>query len=189
MKSLYLIIEAITSSQRQHLRGYTKGSAGLNDYLWSEHKKQDHGRSPDDIKYFQHRIKHLDNAMDRSITKKDQTVYSGSMHDPRDLKDKNDIVHHPAYLSTSKNRFVGEKFAGYHSEMKDGKRHHHNLAINVPKGSRAADLSRTKGVYDSSEKEVLLPRNSKLKYNHTESKPHQTDETGIMHTHHMSLLG
>ena len=120
-------------------------------------------------------------------------VWSSTIHDPRKLKDSNDIVHHPAFLSTTAYYPVALHRDINSKDEMNGDRNHHILKIHVPKESPGAyvdHISKYPGEY-----EYLLPKGSNLKYHKTETKsePYHNyllDKKCKTHTHihHMELI-
>jgi hypothetical protein len=64
----------------------------------------------------------------------------------------------------------------------NGITHRHILKINVPKGSQGAYISH---VAKSNYGEFVMPRNTEMKYSHTDSTP---DGKTMHHIHHMELI-
>jgi hypothetical protein len=141
----------------------------MNGYLWEKHK---------DPEGFPHNettetnIRKLDSAIHEFKTPHKLAVYSGTKHDPRELKNSEGIVHHPAYLSTSIDESVGNRFAGYNAS-KDNQNiaHEHVLKIHVPKGHPGVYVpSKGSNAFYDTEKEFILPRGTNLKHIKTETK-------------------
>ena len=129
----------------EQLHNYIHDSFPLNYYHWSPSKSEEAGFSKSRLKS---ETKILDSAMKAHKTPKGMTVWSGTFHDPRERKNKQGIVRHPAYLSTSIRRIVGETFADIHEDNEV----RHLLKIHVPKGNEGAYVGHLK----YSEEEKLL---------------------------------
>jgi hypothetical protein len=101
----------------------------------------------------------MDSGMERHKTPHKLTVYSGIKYDPGEKMDKNKIVHHPSYLSTSLDKFTAKGFSNCTTNK-------HVLKIHVPKGHPGAYVDHFSE--NPGEKEFILPRNTKLKYRGTQ---------------------
>jgi hypothetical protein len=163
------------------IKDYTDDSYGVNNHLWKRHKKL---KMNEEEKSYKQNIPKLDEAMERFKTPKSFTVHSGINYDPTETKNSENVVHHPAYLSTSIRKDTAMGFG----DLQKGNIKH-ILSINVPKGH--------KGVYvgDHSElpgeREFILPRGTNLKHEKTtiEKHKHLIYKDGIeIHTHHMSIV-
>ena len=146
---------------KEHIREYTRNSSPLNSYHWDKHKNEV-GIHKD----YEQNTKNLDNALHSYKSPEDLTVWSSTIHNPEKLKNKEGIVHHPAYLSTSILQHVALDRDINSTDDSEGNRHHHILKIHVPKESHGAyvyHISKIPG-----EHEFLLPRGSNLKHLHTE---------------------
>jgi len=179
--------------QLEHIHEYTKNdAAGINNALWNDHEN----KTEDAKIHFGPTIRSLDSAMKVHKTPEDMTVYSSSVHDPREKKGSNDVVHHPAYLSTS----IDPKIA-HQRDMNivhkvaddDDNRfveHHNILKIHVPAGSKGAYVAHHSNY--SREKEFILPRGTKLLHHSTDTtiKPREDNwsEDRHTHVHHMSVV-
>jgi len=163
-----------------HLRNYTDGSYSINSHLWKQHKGKPSTKTE---LHDAESVPHIDKILDSYKTPNKMKVYSGTIHDPQKAKDENNIVHHPAYLSTSIKRTTAEGFADIQKGQKK-----HVLSISVPKGSKGMYIGDHS--FNKDEREFLLPRNSKLKHIKTDVHEEEHPIYGKinMHVHHMELL-
>ena len=118
-------------------------------------------------------------------------VYSGTRIDPREHMDENKIVNHPAYLSTSLDKQKAYLFSKKHSSRDENDIiHRHMLKIHVPKGSNGMYVENNVGL--RGEKELILPRDTKLRHIKTEKKeetlPEDKNYKTHTHLHHMELV-
>ena len=128
---------------------YGNESYGLNSSLW---KGANHPSAPI-----------IDDIMNRYKTPKKMVVYSGSANDPRKHMDKEGIVNHPAYLSTSLSHHIAKGFT--HSNYDEaGHTHRHLYRISVPKDHPSIFTNAM------AEQELILPRNTKLRHLRTDTK-------------------
>jgi hypothetical protein len=175
-----------SSRQLGHIHEYTKNeAAGINTHLWDDHAN----KTKNAKKYFGPAIRSLDSAMKVHKTPENMTVYSSSIHDPREKKGPNNVVHHPAYLSTSIDPEIAHN-RDVNSVYKDDGEHHNILKIDVPAGSKGAYVAHHSNY--SIEKEFILPRGTKLLHHSTDTtirparSPH--DSAKHTHVHHMSVV-
>jgi hypothetical protein len=194
--------EALKSSQKLHeslsdhyknftedhidnIKKYTDDSYGINSYLWKKHKGEEITEEDKHyaLKHSSPKIEKMDSALKAHKTPYDLEVHSGTDHDPRELKNSEGIMHHPAYLSTSLMHNKATDFAGV---GKDGNKH--VLSINVPKGSHGAYVENHS--YSPNEREFIIPRDSKLKHISTdvETRKHSIYGHIKIHTHNMDLV-
>ena len=180
-----------SSRQLGHIHQYTKNDAmGINHTLWEDHKNK-----TNTAKDFGPAIRSLDSAMKVHKTPEDMTVYSSSVHDPREKMGPDKTVHHPAYLSTSIDPEIAhgrDVNAVYRGEGLGSKlsEHHNILKIHVPAGSKGAYVAHHSNY--SREKEFILPRGTKLLHHGTDTtfKPRENDWNSdrYTHIHHMSVV-
>jgi hypothetical protein len=169
---------------------YSKGSqSGLSDYtavptvnkyLWDKHKG---GTTNSDL---ENKVHEMDITLSSKKTPEKLNVWSKSKHDPRELKDKDNIVHHPAFLSTSIRKSVPESIYNSRSVVKDknGVNHHHIYNIEIPKNHPGAYIPDKVNV-DNNAKEFVLPRKTNLKYHNTDTK---NDSSNVYHYHKLSVI-
>jgi len=182
--------QTFSKKDNQALHEYTKASLVHNDYLWHKHNKtlnqsEYHPNLPSHHERFERdELKPLDNAIKRQTIPENMTLWSSTIHDPRVLKNSENIVHHPAYLSTSIHKYVAVNRDINSQEDAKGNVHHHILRIHVPKGTHGAYLANVSEY--GKEHEVLLPRGQNLRYLKTSTiLNHGKKQT---HIHHMELL-
>ena len=209
MKSLSIILESEKTTEDLHhdltshyktefnhdekyaLSRYTDGSKKINGYHWLKHKHPSH----EDLEQG-HYTKHLDSVLSKTKTPKKIVLYSGTKHDPREIKNEENIVHHPAYLSASLSKRKSETFA-YVNQNKDIENkicNRHLLKIHVPKDHPGAYVGGTDFSLPS-EKEFILPRGTNLRHVRTEIKQVRTYRFGGLndykiynHLHHMEVV-
>jgi hypothetical protein len=119
-------------------------------------------------------VEHLDNIVSKVKTPNALTVYTGTDESHAHALQNHDVVHHTAFLSTSIDRSVATRFAG----DKTGD----VVAIHLPKdhaGAYIAHISTHK-----SEREFVLPRNMKLKIDHSEREVISHADSEPMYLHH-----
>jgi hypothetical protein len=167
------------------LNDYSNSSETLNDYHWNLHHKKVSKNSS-----FEKSSKVMDDALSAEKTPHPITLYSGTQADPRKRKNKEGIVHHPAYLSTSISKDVAKGFARSKSTQRQGikEEHAHILKINVPKEHNGSYIERISDC--PTEQEFVLPRGVNMKHIKTvKSKPTPYYHRSIVyHTHHMEIV-
>lgn len=115
---------------------------------------------------FTHDIRALDAAVNRNKLKHGLTTYSGISWNPSEkLKNSPDnIVNHPAYISSTHEKKVAVHFAETNAKSDDADLH--ILKIYHPPGSTGMDLKEDPAFsYYTHEREFVVPRDSKLKLN------------------------
>jgi len=174
-----------SNKHKKALNNFTENSFDINDHLWRRHE----GSTYID-KNAAKKIPLLDEAINLHSTPKNLEVYSGIGYDPRYRKNKEGIVHHPAFLSTSLHKKVAEDFAQIHQEEGENgsKNHWHLLKINIPKGSHGAYIDHISQL--GGQKEFVLPRGSNMKYlkHTTENRTKENGYPTTMHIHHMEVV-
>jgi hypothetical protein len=176
---------------------YTDDSADLNSYHWNKHELNQTGQGHlfDPDSRGEYDTKRLDNALEHHRTPHDVTVYAGIKGDPRERANKEGVVHHPAYMSTSLNKRIAQGFANSnrHADKNEvNVDHAHTLQITVPKGHAGAYVG-NKGISDApKEKEFILPRglNFKLTGHSQKEQPSiiYPNKKIIHHTHTAEIL-
>lgn len=160
MKILELFNEAKPVDQ---IKRYTDVSRNISRELYKHHA--DNSTVPeyiDDV-----HIPTMDDITSKMLSK-NMKLYTGVRHDPRTTVDANNIMHVPAYMSTSDRYSVAERFAQRQASRKDKyendvKVHNepaHVLEISAKKRQLAAKIANQSAYRD--ENEFLLPRNTKL---------------------------
>ena len=143
-----------------HIKHYTENSEKMNSYLWNKHKNAPYHYT---TKALVSQTKKLNEILHSYKSPEDLTIWSSSIHDPEKLKNKEGIVHHPAFISTSTyrhvalNRDIINAVDDYNLNQ-----HHHIFKIHVPKGSPGAyvdHISKFPGEF-----EYVLPSGMNLKH-------------------------
>ena len=184
---------------------YRGGSRTINNYHWETHKGtpesditnpyDNKSMTEGELKSVKHTSEHMDKMINHTLTPTKLKVYSGTLTDPRTLKDKEGIIHHPAYLSTSVDQHIAEDFArsralGQAMDKKDGTPH--MLKIHVPKGHPGLYMPSTSehSTLAQEEKEFVLPRNTRLKYMKTTKNniSSSKDSNDNLLVHHMKVV-
>ena len=168
----------ITPQEKTHVEKYQEDSYLVNNHHWETHKGNLSTYTPAILDNVEETSKHMDNVINKSKTPHKLVVYSGTCHDPREIKSENNIFHHPAYLSTSLN----ENFASGRGEDLSFK-NTHMLKIHVPKdhpGAYIPSISSDK-LANETEREFTLPRHTNLKYI-------KTTKDGKINIHHMKVV-
>jgi len=167
--------------EKTALHKYSDQSRDVNHHLW---KKSQFKAGWDIPEKHQGTIDKMDSAVHAHKTPEDMTVYSGSVHDPRKIKNAEGVVHHPAYMSSSTNPYQAHFFGSMHRDYApEGGVDTHILHVKVPKGSPGAYISHI--AKQEGEREFVLPRDSKLKYNKTDTTKYGSN---YVHEHHMELV-
>ena len=136
----------------------------INEYTRYAHEDINgyhRGLRPNAIKHHKENMikhtEHIDSAIAKHTTKEDAHVWRG-IHGKiiKTLKlNPGDEFHDKGFVSTS-----------FHpAEAKSFSSDNHVMRIYLPKGSKALHLNSHKIGWEQKEDEVLLPRNSKFKYN------------------------
>jgi hypothetical protein len=177
--------ENFNRNETEAIENYTDNSQPINRYHWNKHKGIE--RHKDSENKNKEITEHLDSALDKHKTPEDMTVYSGTIHDPRKLKNSKGIVHHPAFISSTIKKHVADKFATGNQQLDDDgyTNHRHILSINVPKGHSGVYVDHMSSNKD--EKEFILPRGTNLKHLHTDSEEKNEFDV-VRHIHHMEIV-
>jgi hypothetical protein len=145
--------------------GHDTGSKFVNDHLIKSHKMKktpnkefSFGEDPDFQKVLN--IDHLDEALSKNKLDKQLTTYSGIGFHPKELMKDGNLVHLPAYTSSSTNRAVALMYS-----KKDKNNDYHVLQIKHPKGSTGLYLGDNEDLTPFRQKEHISPRNITLKVN------------------------
>jgi hypothetical protein len=144
-------------------------------------------------KEIQETSNHIDSAIAKHKTNHDLHVWRGLGQDPyhgngdtvqKQVSSLNpgDTFHDKGYVSTTAFPSAARAFGGTVGSNED-----HLLHIHVPKGSNAVSLN-TYGLGHAHEHEVLLPRNSKFRY---DGKEEHEEHSGFRKViiHHLTHLG
>jgi len=168
--------------QKNHLYNFKMSSYNVNNYHWEKHKGKGEHDATEEKK-----TKHLDAAINNNKTPEPLTVYSGIGYDPRKRMNKDGVVHHPAYLSTSLERESAKTFAAKNSTIDHENKtiHRHMLQIDVPQGHPSALVP-----HNTFEKELVLPRGMNLRHKKTDTNETTSPygEKLIHYTHHMEIV-
>jgi hypothetical protein len=152
-----------TDQEKTNLSYYSDSSKDINSALWERHKT---GKENTEYSRANAGISALDSALKRHKTPDSFTVYSGTVHDPRELKNSEGIVHHPAYLSTSIDPNISENFALKNQTQKNETIEYgikiphyerHLMKFDVPKDHHGS-------YYGKYEKEFIMPRGTNLQH-------------------------
>ncbi len=178
----------IEPDEKNAIENYQIDSGDVNDYHWKKHKKEDISRmNKENVEDIENKTKGIDSVMNKSKTPHKLHVYSGTIHDPRYIKNDEGIVHHPAFLSTTVNETYG-RLRAKSLANRTGATEEHMLKIHVPKdhpGIYMPSASPDAVGANESEREFMLPRGTNLKHIKT------TREEGTrknLNIHHMKVV-
>ena len=178
---------------------YSLSSRDLNSYHWDNHQGKKYDDKYTKEEHYKENTESMDKAIYADRAPHPIQVYSGTRHDPREIKNEKGIVHHPAYLSVSHSRDIAENFAKRNSYIdksteEDKEKygpnirvyHRHLLKFTIPKGHPAAVINR-------GEQEFVLPRGTNLKHVKTDIQSHTEEKYGLKHfyhnhIHHMKIV-
>ena len=173
------------AGSRGGIYDYTAESYPINSHLWKGHKNHfdvKKENNPD----IEAKVKNLDATLASYKTPQAMTVWSKSLHDPRDLKDKNNVVHHPAYISsTIKKSVVDNDYEKRNVVHKDGVSHHHIYKIEVPEGHPGVFVPDNSTI-DKRAKEFILPRGTNLLHKGTDTLEY--NDKIHYHTHNLEVI-
>jgi len=156
----------LSEPHKKIIKNYTSDSEDMNGYLWKHRNNPDiHAGSPQSLPYAH--IKKLTNIINDHHAPKDIEVWSSTRHDPRKLKDKNDHLYHPAFLSTSHKKIVAESRDQNSVRDKNGDEDLHILHFTIPKDHPSLYVAHPRLTKFPNEAEILLPPRMKFKYNNT----------------------
>jgi hypothetical protein len=169
----------ISEYEKKALRGYVdccninfhhRGTLPQGTEKQSEHMIADYKKRAKEHSDFA--TPHLDNLLRKHKIEHDVHLWRGISFEPQ--YKKGDIFHDKGYTSTSTHPGKADSFG-----LGD-----HLFHIKVPKGSNAIDVNSILGKHPRDyEKEVLLPRNSKFRYNGL-----KTNNIG-QKIHHLTYIG
>jgi ADP-ribosyltransferase exoenzyme len=129
----------------------------------------------------EHAAKALDQAISKHTLPHTTTLWSKTKNDPRNHLDQNNIVNHPRFMSTSIHKNIATDYLKDRNEVDHT---NHVLKITAHKGTPAAYIHDEDSI-NPKYKEVVLPRNKRLKYSHTDTT---TNNNRTEHIHHMELM-
>lgn len=157
--------------------GDETGSFRVNDHLIKSHrakkepKKEFHFGSDEDFQRYLN-LDHLDEALEINKLDKPMTTYSGIGFNPKDIMKEGNLLHLPAYTSSSTNRGVAVLYS-----KPDKDRVYHVIQIHHPTGSTGLYIGDRDDFSPFMQKEHIMPRNTTLKIN---PKPEvHTDNLGV----------
>jgi hypothetical protein len=136
-----------TEDDKKAIASYTHYTSDLNNKILKNNLSDEHHEA----------IKKLDTAIHREHTPHEMVVYSGTNADHAELIHKNDVIHHPSYISSSISMNKALNFA----RDKGGDIVKIHLPAEFP-SVYAGSMSQI-----PREMEVVLPRNLKLKIDHS----------------------
>jgi hypothetical protein len=151
-----------------HLSTYGRGSSNLNHSLMYPEK----GKSVPE------QALKLDHALSHTHTPDNLIVYSGISSDHAAKIRSNDVVHHPAFLSTSLRLSTAQFFSGSHYSRDV-------LKIHVPANHRGVYIGDVSGP-NYIEREFLLPRGLKLRI-HRDKEMIAKTQQGDYRIHHATI--
>jgi hypothetical protein len=170
----------ISLDERNAVRRYQVGSRALNGSLWNTHK----GIEDTEGEYYKKNIGHLDELMNKIKTPHKLVVHSSTIHDVEKMKNEKNIVHHPAFLSTTLDENFAKERAAAVKYIKNAQESH-ILKIHVPKGHPGIFVPKISENGPSNvcrvEKELILPRGTNLQHIKTVQK-------GSEKIHHMKIV-
>ena len=163
------------------LKEYGNSGAYLNNYLWNKHKGDKHVTP-----LYDKQASEMDEALHKHKTPQEMTVWSKSIHDPRELKNSEGIVHHPAFLSTSVHKHIPEQEFQHRNTVisKSGAKVNNIFKIKVPKDHPGAYISHVTG---SRYSEFVLPRGTNMKH-HSTSTIYDQGRNEYHYTHELSVI-
>jgi hypothetical protein len=140
--------------------------------------------------YLNNKSKHLDSAIDKHVTQHPAHVWRGmkaAVMDELNLKPGQEF-HDKGYVSTTLRPATARDFGG--TAMR---KEVHVMRIKLPKGSKGMSVDNYPEVNPLNEHEVILPRNSKFRYEGStiHEPPPRSDGQSVntYHIHHVTHLG
>ena len=193
-----------TNNLREHehwdsVSNYQNGSSAINRALWNKHNPPNKHAKEDYNTYYKGHVDKINNVLHSFKTPHNLHVWSGTYQDPTKYMNKEGVVHHPAFMSTTIDPDISRGFAKftYHEPKNhpqgryEGQRQvAHILHIHVPKGSPGAFIAPNnpeKGYFG--EREFTLPSGMNLKHLASETvKAGQYSKKAFYRVHHMQLM-
>lgn len=159
-----------SQSERDALINYGFASYPVNMYLLAMHHMNQVPSMLPDIKHSEevvepYDIAALDSATDRKIDR-NLVVHSTIGFDPRNKISSNGLLHLPCYTSTTLDPKVAYNLGDLY-RANTGDHLCHVLKIHLKPGDRGSYVEPAK-LYDDTEREILLPRNTTLRITHSE---------------------
>lgn len=171
-------IMPIGNESAKSIFNYT-GSAynSINHFNRGTYVKQN---DPDESKFLSKESDNINSAIKKHTTKEDAHVWRGLHSDISSFK-KGEIYHDKGFASTSLNPGTGKFFSDFKDDVG------HFAHIKLPKGSKAIYLPQSRLSNNPGEHEVLLPSNSRFKYEGKEKYTHPV--SGNKYTiHHLTHI-
>jgi hypothetical protein len=144
-----------TKEQIEKIKAYTNSSKYLNSALLDHHNNR-----KINLDYFKKGIEHLDKATNHHIGH-ELHVYSGLGFNPSKHLDEKNIIHLPAYTSTTHDKNIAHSFASRNPMTEHHKNTYHILHIHMKPRNKGIHVDHLSEHED--EHETILPRNTKLK--------------------------
>ena len=143
-------------------------SHAVNDYLWKKHQGGYKAAMNTERynKELLNTVRATNNVARRILTPKPMTLYSGTRHDPREIMNKEGIVHHPAFMSTSTDPHIGKSFGRRNKDLDRSDIHVLRLRIN----ENHPGIWMHPYAPFSHEKEMLLPSGLDMRHLGTKEK-------------------
>lgn len=169
----------LDANEEHAMFSYTgSGYRSINKYHRTGEQYDEDHKHHQPLKNILDQTKDLDSAIDKHPTEHNAHVWRGiykTRNQPSHFSKmkKGDTFHDKGYVSTSFNPQVAQTFNGEHG---------HIVHIKVPKGSKALHPLSHDGYPSKMENELILPRNSRFRY---EGKTKHFDGTIIHHLSHI----
>lgn len=122
----------------RHITSYTDDSEVLNSHIFNQAKDNQSGPNLVFLKKKNYDLPGIDATLGNKPAPHDLHVYSGVKFNPADVRNKDNLIHLPAYTSTSLYQHVAVPFAeglADHEPNDVETTHHHILRIHIPVGS------------------------------------------------------
>lgn len=159
-----------TDDDKTHVYRYTAASKPLNKLLYANHKEGKESPDKMDVtgaKNFTHDLKGIDAAIHRNKLSHELVSYSGINWHPMSKADHENVIHLPAYTSTSLSKKVAHGFAKSGKKTPDVK-DIHILKIHSPAGSAGMYTHDDPAItHYEGENEYIVPRNTSIRVHPT----------------------
>lgn len=168
--------ENYSDQEKKEIKRYADSSFGLNANLLAkhhfneEHGEHVHGSFPDKEP---HHLPTLDKITKKPL-KRPLTTYSGVSFDPRKIMTSDGRIHLPAFTSTSLDLETAKRFGSTDPKQTKTK---HVIKFDLNPENQGAYIANHTEL--SSERELLLPRNSTITIHH--SVPDEKDQSITVH--------
>jgi hypothetical protein len=186
----------ITEDEHKAMHSYSEGFyRDINHILrnqnsWKKmrndigYKKDKIDRNLKDFK--EYHIPNIDKTISHHTTEHPATVWRGI--NPENIKTKEGtVLSDKGFTSTTLHPAIAIKF-GRESLPMGNRDNIHIAKINLPKGSKAVYLNQNNLSSNKREHEVLLPRNSKFRYEGSSTHPHPNNDYETVTVHHLTHL-